>query len=169
MNIIEQMADAIDGARYAHPEHPRERPRPFAEADRSDREYAMRLARAAGRAAEIEQLEAKVTAWRQAFESIEAHLMDRINMGDPARPEVYLSIIRSEVANINRSSEAIVNARWADHACANSQIERLTKLLNGIAEYCSGDDRTLGAIERLATIRNTVDRALGAPGEGSER
>lgn len=44
---IEAVADAIDNARYQHPEYPRERPRPFADADRSDREYALRLARAA--------------------------------------------------------------------------------------------------------------------------
>ena len=44
---INRMADAIDAARYAHPLHPRERPVPFAEADRTDREYAFRLARAA--------------------------------------------------------------------------------------------------------------------------
>lgn len=44
---INRMADAIDAARYAHPDHPRDRPRPFAEADRGDREYAFRLARAA--------------------------------------------------------------------------------------------------------------------------
>lgn len=43
----EMVADAIDLARYQHPEHPRERPRPFSEADRSDREYATRLAKAA--------------------------------------------------------------------------------------------------------------------------
>jgi hypothetical protein len=44
---IQRVADAIDDARYRHPEHPRERPRPFSEADRGDREYATRLARAA--------------------------------------------------------------------------------------------------------------------------
>lgn len=43
----EQVADAIDAARYAHPTHPRDRERPFAEADRGDREYAFRLADAA--------------------------------------------------------------------------------------------------------------------------
>lgn len=47
MTLLETVADAIDAARYAHPEHPRERPRPFGEADRSDKEYATRLARAA--------------------------------------------------------------------------------------------------------------------------
>lgn len=41
------VADAIDAARYAHPQNPRLRPRPFADADPSDQEYAIRLARAA--------------------------------------------------------------------------------------------------------------------------
>lgn len=40
--LIEAMADAIDAARYAHPTFPRERPRPFSEADEGDREYADR-------------------------------------------------------------------------------------------------------------------------------
>lgn len=53
MEVIEQhetlmaVADAIDAARYAHPQHPRERPRPFTEADPTDFEYAVRLAKAA--------------------------------------------------------------------------------------------------------------------------
>lgn len=47
---LEAAADAIDEARYQHPDRPRERPRPFSEADRHDREYALRLARAAIRA-----------------------------------------------------------------------------------------------------------------------
>lgn len=47
VRALEEMADAIDEARYQHPDHPRERPRPFSEADRHDREYALRLARAA--------------------------------------------------------------------------------------------------------------------------
>lgn len=41
------VADAIDAARFAHPESPRVRPRPFADAYKHDREYAFRLARAA--------------------------------------------------------------------------------------------------------------------------
>jgi hypothetical protein len=47
---LEAAADAIDEARYQHPDHPRDRPRPFSQADRHDREYALRLARAAIRA-----------------------------------------------------------------------------------------------------------------------
>lgn len=55
---IEAVADAIDEARYRHPDYPRARPRPFSEADRSDREYAIRLACAAIRATEVERLRA---------------------------------------------------------------------------------------------------------------
>lgn len=36
----------------------------------------------------------------------------------------------------------------------------LRATLKSIAEYCSGDDRALGAIERLAAIRNTAEQAL---------
>lgn len=50
---VEAVADAIDAARFAHPTHPRERPRPFREADSGDREYATRLAKAALSAASV--------------------------------------------------------------------------------------------------------------------
>lgn len=43
-----------------------------------------------------------------------------------------------------------------------AKIERLTATLKGIAEFCSGDGRPLGAIERLVAIQNTADRALRA-------
>lgn len=46
MTELDKVADAIDAARFAHPQNPRERPRAFADADPSDREYAIRLARA---------------------------------------------------------------------------------------------------------------------------
>lgn len=48
----------------------------------------------------------------------------------------------------------------ADMLCrAADEIDRLRKLLSDIAEFCSGDDRTLGAIERLAHVQNTARRA----------
>lgn len=56
---INRMADAIDAARYAHPQHPRERDRPFSDADKGDREYAFRLARAAYAAIAPSEAEAK--------------------------------------------------------------------------------------------------------------
>lgn len=43
---------------------------------------------------------------------------------------------------------------------AADEIERLRAVLTGIAEYCSGEDRTLGAIKRLVAIRNTAEQAV---------
>lgn len=54
---LEAVADAIDAARYAHPEYPRDRPMPFSQAHRTDREYAFRLARAALGAADTGEIE----------------------------------------------------------------------------------------------------------------
>lgn len=41
-----------------------------------------------------------------------------------------------------------------------AEAERLRHALKGIAEYCSGDNNTIRAIDLLATIRNAADRAL---------
>ncbi len=41
-----------------------------------------------------------------------------------------------------------------------AEIERLRAALTGIAEFCSGDGNTLGAVGRLVSIRNTAERAL---------
>lgn len=46
-----------------------------------------------------------------------------------------------------------------EHDDLAKENDRLRNVLSGIAEYCSGDDRTLGAIERLMAIRNTADQA----------
>ena len=44
-------------------------------------------------------------------------------------------------------------------------IAALREALSGIAEYCSGDGRPLGAIDRLVAVRNTAERALAAANE----
>ena len=46
-----------------------------------------------------------------------------------------------------------------------AEHDRLLAVVVGIAEFCSGDDRTLGAISRLTHIRNTADRAVRGAGE----
>lgn len=46
--------------------------------------------------------------------------------------------------------------------------DALRAALKGIAEFCSGDDTTLGAISRLAHIRNTADRAVTGGQRGNE-
>jgi len=43
---------------------------------------------------------------------------------------------------------------------AADQIEALVKALEGIAEFSSGDDTTLGALSRLVSIRNTALNVL---------
>lgn len=58
----------------------------------------------------------------------------------------------------------LVMPNYPNDVCsrAKAEIERLRATLKGIAEFCSGDGRPLGAIERLATIQNTADRAVRA-------
>lgn len=46
---------------------------------------------------------------------------------------------------------------------AMAEVGRLRSVLTGIAEYCSGDDRSLGAVVRLASVHNTARQALRAP------
>lgn len=46
---------------------------------------------------------------------------------------------------------------------AHERIKFLERELRGIAEYCSTDHGTLGAIARLAAVRNTAARAVGDP------
>lgn len=90
----------------------------------------------------LEQAQSTCTAWRDAFDCIEAHLRDRIEAGDEAGPERYLRIIQSEVQNVARESEAIVNARWADAARARDEIGRLR----------SANDVLLAALEAARPV-----------------
>lgn len=41
-----------------------------------------------------------------------------------------------------------------------AEVNRLRSVLAGIAEYCSGNDRSLGAIVRLASVHNTAQQAI---------
>jgi hypothetical protein len=64
---------------------------------------------------ERDEAQSACSAWRDVFLSIEAHIQDRMAMRDPASPSSYLEIIRGDVADVNRSSQQIVAARWADY------------------------------------------------------
>jgi hypothetical protein len=61
-----------------------------------------------------------------------------------------------------REAFAKIAALTARAEKAERENVALRAALKGIAEYCSGDDRTLGAIERLISIRNTAERAVRA-------
>ena len=73
----------------------------------------------------VQILEATVTAWQAAVESLEAHLMDRIAMNDASDPKTYLAILRSEIKRVREDSTAIVNARWEDYRRQEDKIKEL--------------------------------------------
>jgi len=89
------------------------------------RDAAVRLRALEEAGAERDKAQSACTAWQFVFEGIEAHLLDRIAMGDPASPETYLRIIRADVADIQRESDAIVKSRWADSARHQKRIQEL--------------------------------------------
>lgn len=62
----------------------------------------------------------------------------------------------------SKENVALRNASLIMEGELRDQIRQLRATLKGIAEYCSGDDRVLGAIERLAAVRNTAEQALRA-------
>ena len=64
---------------------------------------------------ERDTAQSAVEAWANVCESLEAHLQDRIAMRDEASPERYLSILQSSMARVQRDSEQIRAARWADY------------------------------------------------------
>lgn len=91
--------------------------------------------------ASLEAAQNMCTAWMFAFGAIEAHLRDRIAMGDPANPTVYLNIIMREAANIQSESEQIGSARSADNArhtletaALREEVARLRRALELIAD-----------------------------------
>jgi hypothetical protein len=71
---------------------------------------------------ERDEAQSACTAWQGAYEGLEAHLQDRVNMGDEAKPDVYLYILRGYVANIIRDSRAICASRWADYGCHEAAL-----------------------------------------------
>lgn len=76
--------------------------------------------------------------------------------------EAELSLLRGETEVLDRSHKDLGH-RLAEAARENerkdAELAKLRKVLNDIAEYCSGDGLPLGAIERLASIRNIAYRA----------
>jgi len=99
-----------------------------------------------------DEAQSMVQAWDNVFGTIEAHIMDRANMRDPANPELYLSIIRSDIAGIKRSSDQICAARWADYS---RHVARATAAEASVAQLETALD---AAIEAIASV---PDDALG--------
>ena len=89
--------------------------------------------------AERDEAQSMVQAWDHVFGTIEAHIMDRVNMRDEAKPATYLEIIRSDIACIKRASDQICAARWADYkrhadavAASEARCKRLEEALRDI-------------------------------------
>lgn len=106
---------------------------------------------------ERDEAQSATTAWQQVFESIEAHLQDRVAMNDPASPATYLNIIRSYVANVQRDSRQIVSSRWADAArahaaltAAEAEVGRLRAALKPLAERVDEIEQ-VKAVAKFAT------------------
>ena len=83
--------------------------------------------------AQRDEAQSAVTAWQSAVAGLEAHLLDRTAMHDPADPERYLRILRAEVREIDRTSKQIVAARWADYARLQARVERAEAAADMIA------------------------------------
>lgn len=85
---------------------------------------------------ERDTAQSAVEAWAHVCESLEAHLQDRIAMRDEANPERYLSILRSSMARVQRDSEQIRAARWADYRCltdrATAAEAKLARAVEGL-------------------------------------
>jgi hypothetical protein len=86
-------------------------------------------------------------------------IVDRLRF-DAARCEATFS--KGVAANITEAADRIQQLeaecnRWVEVSIAeDARKVAWRKALEGIAEFCSSDATTLGAIERLAHIRNTA-------------
>lgn len=75
--------------------------------------------------AERDTAQSLVEAWACIVEGLEAHIMDRKAMGDPASPTTYLSILRANVARVLEDSKRVRASRWHDAKRARDQVDRL--------------------------------------------
>lgn len=124
-----------------------------------------------------DEAQAACTAWKLAFECIEAHIRDRMAMKDDAEPRVYLQIIKTAVDNINRESAAIVAARWADGTRYQIALDKVSRdrddllaalklilpLAKGYAPKGQSKEARQTCNEWIAAAIAAVERAEGTP------
>jgi hypothetical protein len=87
---------------------------------------AAAIARAEKAEKERDEAQSACTAWQGVYESLEAHLKDRINMRDEDDPSAYLRILHSCISGVIRDSRAIVASRWADADRARASLAAVT-------------------------------------------
>lgn len=98
-----------------------------------------------------------IEAWAEVFEALEAHLQDRVAMRDEANPALYLSILRSSVSSVLRSSGQIRAARWAEYSRHTEAIaalkEELAATLEELIDH-NGDSMDDTRAKRVAELRS---------------
>lgn len=119
---------------------------------------AAHLRRLASEGRERDEAQSTVTAWQQVFESIEAHILDRINMRDEANPKLYLDIIRSDVARVIDDSRAISASRWHEAKRSRERLDasesEVSRLRGKVEEAVKVHKRLSSAIARLGTVKD---------------
>src|SRR5215472_9509231 len=114
---------------------------------------------------ELAEARAGCVAWEDAVGGLEAHIEDRIAMSDPANPKTYLQILKADVANVRRDTEAIRKATWHRESLYLQRAERAEKEL---AEVKNQHGALLNAVEAFmaeevtihASTRRQIDYAL---------
>lgn len=115
-------------------------------------------------AAERDEAQSTVQAWVHVAGSLEAHIMDRAAMDDPAKPETYLRILRADIAHVARSSEQICASRWHDAKVAREQHEALSARL-AEAEKDENEAYEIGKREGYESAVQDIDLMTGGDGE----
>lgn len=83
---------------------------------------------------ERDTAQSAVEAWASACESLEAHLEDRVAMQDAASPEIYLSILRGNMAGVQRFSEQVRASRWHEAAIMRERVKALEAALRALEQ-----------------------------------
>lgn len=123
---------------------------------------------------ERDTAQSAVEAWAHVCESLEAHLQDRVAMQDVANPERYLNILRSNMARVQKDSEQIRAARWADYrrgtdraTQAERQRDELRKALEPFARLELPPHKSIGNAGFYSILHSDIrhaDQALANQG-----
>lgn len=80
---------------------------------------------------ERDEAQSCVQALMHILEGLEAHIMDRAAMNDPASPDTYLSILRADMARVPTVTKQICASRWHDAAVSRDRITALETRSSG--------------------------------------
>jgi len=101
--------------------------------------------------AQVAKQDEVIRAWSFVASGLEAHLEDRVSQKDPAKPEVYLSILRSSVRDIDRTSDQFLASRHADYKRHQDVIARLEAKVSELTAQNERQREALVTAERHLT------------------